>query len=250
MPFIRRRRRTYKKKASPARFRRSFRKRAYKGLRFPRNGLVVSPRTSMNPLGFSHTCILRFVENLTLPLPGVNGTVSSDFYLPGSVYDPYGAVGGHQPRGFDQMMLLYKTWQVLGSRLTVRAANNNMTSAYIWGISLVDSTTTVTGNDVSNQVEYPRTVSKLVGGSAGSQNQYTTALSMSYNPMRWFGLKKSSYIGDPDYQGNNSGNASKNAYMRVWYGDNNGGVPSSVFDCQVIIEYKVRFTEPIILAQS
>jgi len=39
--------------------------------------------------------------------------------MPGLKYDPEVALGGHQPRGFDQFTDVYNTFTVLGSKISV-----------------------------------------------------------------------------------------------------------------------------------
>lgn len=42
-----------------------------------------------------------------------------DLYRGNGLYDPEVAVGGHQPRMFDQMCLFYQSYLVLGSKISI-----------------------------------------------------------------------------------------------------------------------------------
>lgn len=46
-------------------------------------------------------------------------TVTGTFWRANGIYDPYVAVGGHQPLGFDQWMGIYDQWVVNSSRIKV-----------------------------------------------------------------------------------------------------------------------------------
>jgi len=59
-------------------------------------------------------------------------TVTSHQYVTfrgNSVYDPYHAVGGHQPLGFDQLAALYQRYNVHGCRMELTCVNNAMRGA-------------------------------------------------------------------------------------------------------------------------
>ncbi len=51
--------------------------------------------------------------------PTITNIMNTQVYRANSIFDPAVAVGGHQPRGFDQFMALYTEWVVLSSTISV-----------------------------------------------------------------------------------------------------------------------------------
>jgi len=60
-----------------------------------------------------------------------------------SVYDPYHAVGGHQPLGFDQLAALYQRYNVHGTRMEITAYNNATVDGAGTGYINLERATTV-----------------------------------------------------------------------------------------------------------
>eukprot|EP01045_Picozoa_sp_COSAG04_P042478 COSAG04_NODE_13438_length_606_cov_0.792899_2_plen_75_part_01 len=60
---------------------------------------------------------LRYCDSIDLT-PN-SSTLSSFAYLANGLFDPDTSLGGHQPRGFDGFMEVYKKFTVKGSRISV-----------------------------------------------------------------------------------------------------------------------------------
>lgn len=72
------------------------------------------PRATL--LGNTKTVKLKYHEAITLS-PGPAGGPATEVFLANGMFDPH--VGaGHQPRGFDELMTLYKAYTVVLSKLT------------------------------------------------------------------------------------------------------------------------------------
>jgi hypothetical protein len=88
------------------------RKAAGKG----RNASVRVPRTKL-ALPQSMRTKLRYVEQVEFKPTGQNAIQSS--YRANGLFDPSIALGGHQPRGFDEFMAICSTFTVVGSTCSV-----------------------------------------------------------------------------------------------------------------------------------
>jgi len=81
-----------------------------------RNALVRVPR---NKIGFPQSMQTQVRYCDALDFTPSSSTISLQSYLANGLHDPQVAVGGHQPRGFDEFMEVYKKFTVKGSRISV-----------------------------------------------------------------------------------------------------------------------------------
>lgn len=77
----------------------------------------------------------RFCEKNTLNI-GLAGGISNQVYNAASLFDPNTTGGGAQPRGFDQLMVLYRKYTVIGSKITVHFIPQSTIQSYICAINL------------------------------------------------------------------------------------------------------------------
>lgn len=87
-------------------------------------------------LGNSQAMTLKYVQFLNLD--PINDTVPvTNVFRANSVFDPDFTGGGHQPRGFDQMAVLFNKYTVVGSKITASYMSDNTAGdKYIIGINL------------------------------------------------------------------------------------------------------------------
>lgn len=64
---------------------------------------------------------LRYVVGKKIEVTSADAIQYETFRANG-LFDPEVSLGGHQPRGFDQMTAIYQTYTVLGSKITVQWA--------------------------------------------------------------------------------------------------------------------------------
>ena len=69
-------------------------------------------------------CTLPFFQRYTLN-PGIGGTCASYVFRGNDMYDPDVTGAGHQPRGFDQVMLMFDHFVVIGVRMVVDIHNDD-----------------------------------------------------------------------------------------------------------------------------
>jgi len=97
---------------------------------------------------------LRYVETFTLDPIAIG--IADVVFRANDLYDPYFAVGGHQPLGFDQMMALYQRFFVVGCKVTAKFAAADDTSArstIITGLFTSSNSTLLT--NVGTVIEQP-----------------------------------------------------------------------------------------------
>jgi len=151
-------------------------------------------------------------------------------------YDPDITGGGHQPRGFDQLMALYDHNVVVFSEITVMYPCSAVDSApYIAHLSLEDFTSQ--SADLNAYLEKSDCVYKQVSGTQG----YPTTLTLKRNPNTFLGRKDP--LSDPNLKNSASANATEGAFWHVGLAIGSGTTPNSM-RCHATITYTVVFIEP------
>jgi len=69
------------------------------------------------------------------------GTAAVAVFRANDLYDPEVAVGGHQPRCFDQWILMYDHFVVIKSSIKVKFVNTDLDYEHVSGIACMDTNT-------------------------------------------------------------------------------------------------------------
>ena len=93
------------------------------------------------PLGEKVKVTWRYAERFQLN-PSVGGTPSTRNFSANGCHDPDINIGGHQPRGFDQLMSLYDHGVVTESRIKVWADNNGEEAGQVITVTCKDTNAT------------------------------------------------------------------------------------------------------------
>ena len=234
-----------------------------------RKGRVVVPR---NKLGFpqSMSTTLRYVERVEFNLTDQN--IIAWTFRGNGIFDPLYNAGGHQPRGFDQYMALYKTFTVTGCNVKANFMHeyndgpstiadgvyNNMVkevgydgsnqvpalSAAVVGIQ--KSAKAVVSQHIGPTIEQDKTTHRTLCGN----NPTGVTTSMSGTTKEFFG--KEAAIGAEGYAGTAAEDPDQEYLFHVWAGrvSDNFAADSLHLVAYVTCEYKVTFTEPVVLAAS
>lgn len=185
---------------------------------------------------------LRYVEPLSLN-PGLSGTAATHVYCANGAADPNVTTGGHQPRGFDQLMLLYDHYVVLGAKITVDFAPQTQTVPVICGINLKDDSSIYTNPNDYQEAGYCTT--KIMGASQASNG---CKLTMNFSTKRFLG--RSNVLSDPDLKGTSGLNPTEQAYFHVWAAALDGSTDLNPMFTTVRIDYLVALIEPQQPSQS
>jgi len=220
---------------------------------------VVVPR---DKLGFptSMTSTLRYSTRVELSPSGI-GTQALSFRANG-MFDPEAAVGGHQPRGFDELMELYNTFTVTSSKIMV----NWMYEGYDG-----PSTKATIGNYIQGKsdIDDCPALSPVICGVMRSADQYGSSIDiqsqMEKDRTSWTVMtpqtgakvssansKLSDFFGKQDlvaadgYSGSSTADPTNQAFYHIFAARGSDDYPADTVKLVafVTIEYRATFSEP------
>lgn len=191
-----------------------------------------------------------FYYDYQISLTGTAGALANDMWSANGCFDPDIDHTGHQPIGFDQMMLYYEQYTVVASKITVCFLNNG-TNAIRAAISLSPDTTVPTvGNVVENGlINYIYLDSPGYNTGAGVSGRIKEA-TLTCDVASYFGRKtQRELLNDTTVGGTAAANPTEQVYYAVmtwgaFFTDNT----AVAYD--VTIEYDVIFWEPRKIASS
>lgn len=183
---------------------------------------------------------LRYSTNLTLT--STSGVVASYVFSANGLFDPDITSTGHQPMGFDQMMLSYNHYTVVGAHFLGVFKNTSSSTPTIC-VTIQPSPTPIT--DVDQIIEY--------GLNNRDNLEYKGVQGSVRTLEERVSIKKIQGVNDvvdvTDLQGNAAANPVEQTYFIVQCWDAASGV-SSVVTVEVVIEFTAIFTEPRDLPKS
>ena len=225
-----------------------------------RNRRIVVPR---DKLGFPTSMVstLRYVQRVEFE-PTSTSTVAWSFRANG-MFDPSADVGGHQPRGFDEMMDIYNAFTVTSSKISVNFMLEGYDGPSQTGGTPASLIKTVTNNahapavppivcgifrsseaygsgiPVAEQMEKDRTSWKVLTPQSGGEISSTKS-----HLSQFFG--KQDLVAAEGYSGTDSADPDNQAYFHVFAARGSDDYPSgTVKVCAfVTIEYRATFTDP------
>lgn len=212
---------------------RRYKKRPKRRRRYKRSKAVI--RKSPVPLRFYTK--LRYVGQIAL---NPTASVADALAVHGNgLYQPIS--GGHQPRGFDQLMSLYDHFVCVGSKIRVTYQPTDSTNSTV-GISIRDSATLSTS--FSDYMEGGNVRSRALGESGSTP----TVITMSTSPRKFLGRSK--VLSDPELKGSAAANPTEGFYYHLFADASDGSSDPGQIDCVFIIDYSVVFIEPKVPTQS
>lgn len=157
-------------------------------------------------------------------------------YSCNGIFDPNTTGGGHQPMYFDQLMVLYDHYHVIGSKLTCKFYYNNPTSTSIPVIvgTTLDDNATVANLSITDWEEEQRSSSSMLT----SQRAFAS-FTKKWSAKKNFG---GSVLANNDLQGNISANPTEQTYYRFFAQPVDQSTTVSI-GVQVRIEYITIFGE-------
>jgi len=229
-----------------------------------RNAMVSVPR---NKLAFAQSMRtkLRYVQRVEF-LPTNTSVIQSPFRANG-MYDPTVPLGGHQPRGFDEMMKIYETFTVHGSTISCSfmyegydgpsgvafagnlrkstSTDDNSPALTPMVCGLHKGIETLSSGSVQEQMEKDRTSWTYINGQTGHRT-----LKGSLKVSDFYG--KAPLTGSEGYTGSASADPTEQVLWEVWCGRVSDDYPEEITKvvCFVTIEYDATFTQPKVLSAS
>ncbi len=221
---------------------RRFKKKPYRKKRKYRKAHVVRQPSLVAD---SQIVKLRYVDRFTLD-PGFS-TAPTHVLRASDLFDPNFTGTGHQPHGFDQWMMFYNHFQVLGSKITVNAfTDSDVTAAnQTYMTCALKSDSTVDATDIDLIIEQKSAKYRPLTTVSGSKTY--NRLTHNYSAKKFFNCDVRDRV---DLQGDAANSPTENAFYHVAIqaaepGDNPGAV-----DFMVVIDYIALLTERRPLAQS
>lgn len=231
-------------------------KQTRKKPRKPRSGAATRPtgmsanadlifRTPLFPSRFTKRliyCETGLTVSATAPL------ANTYFFTANGLFDPNITGTGHQPMGFDEMMLMYEQYTVLSSKISVHLINASgagLTCAA--GVYLSPDTTQITVPSRLLENGYIKWDTLAPVGVLG----YLKTMNLDCDMTTYFARTKSKreLVDDVNLFGTSAANPTEQVYFGVVLFDPTG-LSNTVLYFVPTIEYEVIFWEPKKLTQS
>jgi hypothetical protein len=181
-------------------------------------------------------------------LTSTAGAVSTAIiFSANGIYDPDITGTGHQPMGFDQMMLFYEQACVMRSRIRASFVAENSTVGALRCCIMVSPDTTTLANP-QTIIENGQVVTELLAANySGGRSNVNLALELDI--AKYFGRSGGDIVNDSDLQTNAAANPVEQVYFFVlcWNATNSSSLTAGV---DVMLEYDVVYNEPRKLAVS
>lgn len=186
--------------------------------------------------------ILVYSESVTIT-SGTVGVAGVYVFAANGLYDPNITGTGHQPVGFDQMMLFYNHYVVVRSRF--KGFYRSATANYGGYASVAVKGTSTTVTDATRLVEDGYVKYHPLG--IPSSSTAFKSLEMPHNTAAFQGVVDPT--DNPDLAGDSAANPAEITYFHLSYWND---LDNTAISCQVnvLIEYEVVFREPRPLTQS
>lgn len=185
-------------------------------------------------------CMLRYADYFALT--STAGAVASYVFTCNGLYDPNVTGTGHQPAGFDQMMLSYEHYCVVRSRIGCTFLNTSTTTAPTVSVSLEAASTprTIIGEIIEDgMIKTVRLYGAAIAGSMATLN-------LACDVAKFGGVRQ--LLDNPEYHGTVAANPTEQSYFHIQCFANNGD--TSVVQVEVVLEFEAWFIEPRNLSQS
>lgn len=192
------------------------------------------PRLRNYSLGGSRKVTMIYHERFDLN-PGA-AVLASRIYRANSCFDPTYAIGGHQPRGFDQLMALYDHGTVIASKIDVGAVNNNSIPA-TFSVSLRDNPSAFVAFD--DALEVP-TCSWTISNTANGGG--VVNLSQTCSVKKFLG--RPNVMSEDNLRFTSTADCSEQCFYHINLGPTDGSSDLGSVPFHVRIEYTVILTEP------
>jgi len=213
--------------------------RAIRRKRAKKSFTVAIPRSLRFPVPPKMRSSLRYTEQINIAIPSTAST--SYTYAANSMFDPNVTGVGHQPAGFDQLMLLYNRFCVEKSTITVHFAqesNSNFNSL----VGITTSSDIITTTDYRRYTENPLCTYTIM-----KSPETIVCCKQSFSGLTFF---NKGYQADTDKQGTDSANPAELVYFNIFGQPMNAGNTAGSTQLQVLIEYHAVFSDPKALAGS
>lgn len=189
-----------------------------------------------------NSCVrkLKYVTAISMNPPTAGR--SHHVFRANDLYDPDLTSVGHQPRGFDQLMAAYRSFTVIGSKITI--TQQTTVSA---GNGYLMLTHSGDADPLSGELNDPSAfestflVNKPIILADASGASRKTRLGSQVSIKKYF---KQKILGENDFAGSAASGPNKQSYWTVYYQNLNSGDPETQ-TFLIELEYIAVFRQPI-----
>lgn len=173
-------------------------------------------------------------------LPGTTGALSSWIFAANGLYDPDTSIGGHQPMGYDQLMVFYNRYTVLSARITVDFI---AVSVPIFAGICASSVGSAAYSSYNSYIESGFTSFRILEDPTPGRNRISLTLDIA----KFLGAVD--LLDGVEHSGGASTNPTQLAYFHVLAQDVNKTSTANA-EVNVTIDFDVVFTWPKVLPTS
>lgn len=180
--------------------------------------------------------VLRYHDSVTLT--STAGAVNNYVFRANDLFDPNFTGTGHQPMGFDQMMVFYNHFAVDKCKIVVNF-NNQAAGSFHAGIRLDASSTVLTNPDQIIEFGFTTYDTLEAKGSYGSSK----TLEMAVDIAKAQGIPRKNITTDPNMRGDAATTPQELSYFHLYIWDPVNSASASVI-ADVVMELSAWFMEP------
>lgn len=160
-------------------------------------------------------------SNVLTASTGASGAFASYLLAPNSAYDPFASNGANQPRFFDQLMALYKSYTVYGCKIRMKILSRSTSSGSTTRmIAFPSAESTIPISDAyADAREFPyqmvwdvagSTVTPIVGNLTDKQEK-----SLYFDVAQFFGRDRQGLMDEANFSGTSSTNPASLLYFYI-----------------------------------
>lgn len=196
----------------------------------------------------NHMVRLRYVTECVIQCSGLSKSYN---FRANGMFDPDYTGVGHQPKAFDQWMLIYNHYNVVGAKINVKLASTHGADNFIWGVTRTPTYDQMDGKLLSYCLEnrYNKGY-RTIGSSynmSGQRALANSSQSCKYSQKSQFGKNSSQ---KENLTGSATTNPTEEQFFEVWIAPVNNVAATQTASFIVSIDYLALLTEPRVLAQS
>lgn len=179
-----------------------------------------------------------------LMTPGIGATALLTLRA-NSIFDPLALVGGHQPRGFDQIMAMYSHFVINASRIKVTFVPTNSFASFGCNLFISQQRDAVALGNINDYLESDYTTWR---STPMTLNVPSITLTQRCNPLKFLGRK--SLLNDPDLKGSAVADCPEQVVYHVGIAGIDPAQNIPQWQVQYEVEYECAFIEPLQPGQS
>lgn len=202
-----------------------------------------SMRSTVMPYKFNFTT--RYYDNYK-QLTATPGTAGQYVWVANGLYDPDGALGGHQPIGFDNLMVFYDHYCVIAAKIKICVQNESDQHPVLVALMLSDdngiASTSIQTLIENGACKWKRLERQGSDGSFINNMRSSCVLTKTVNIKRY--LSRSRILSDDECKGNISSNPIEGVYFKVICQGIDQSADAVTISFTTQIDYVAILTEP------